>query len=136
MANGHEEVSWLDWPEPVSYEKGEIFFEDWEIGEELGRGASGSVYLLTKEPMGLRQEAAMKVVHLTPDKAMDQMLLSMGQSQQMIATRRREALSAVVREVAVMMSLRDHQTWCAARTARCCASGMRTTGTYRSGWSA
>ena len=65
MANGHEEVSWLDWPEPISYEKGEIFFEDWEIGEELGRGASGSVYLLTKEPMGLKQESAMKVVHLT-----------------------------------------------------------------------
>ncbi len=108
MANGHEEVSWLDWPEPISYEKGEIFFEDWEIEEELGQGASGSVYLLTKELMGLKQESAMKVVHLTPDRAMDQMLLSMGQSQQMIATRRREALAAVVREIAVMMSLKDH----------------------------
>ena len=39
---------------------------------------------------------------------MDQMLRSMGQSQQMIATRRREALSAVVREIAMMMSLKDH----------------------------
>ena len=65
------------------------------------------MYLLGKELMGLAQQAAMKVVHLAPDKAMDQMLRSMGQSQQMIATRRREALSAVVREIAMMMSLKD-----------------------------
>ena len=31
MANGREEVSWLDLPDPISYEKGEILFEDWEI---------------------------------------------------------------------------------------------------------
>ena len=31
MANGREEVSWLDWPDPISYEKSEILFEDWEI---------------------------------------------------------------------------------------------------------
>ena len=107
-AGRQEEVSWLDVPESISYEKGDLFFEDWEIRDELGQGASGSVYLLGKELMGLAQQAAMKVVHLAPDKATDQMLRSMGQSQQMIATRRREALSAVVREIAMMMSLKDH----------------------------
>ena len=101
-------VSWIDVPEPISYETGDVFFEDWEIRGKLGHGSSGSVYLLGKELAGIEQEAAMKVVRLVPDPSRDEMLRSMGQSNAMIASRRQEALSAMVREISVMMALRDH----------------------------
>ena len=108
MAVKNAEVSWIDWPEPFSYAKGELFFEDWEIREELGRGANGSVYRLGKELMGIEQDAAMKVVHIEPDGMMDEMLRSMGQTDASIASRHREDLGGVVREIVTMMALKNH----------------------------
>ncbi len=108
MAWNSGNVSWIDWPEPFSYEEGELFFDDWQIGKKLGEGASGSVYSLSREQMGIRQEAAMKVMRVVPDAGTDRMLRSMGQSEQTIANRHRDSLAQVIRELGVMVSLSDH----------------------------
>ena len=108
MERKRMEVSWIDWPEEITYEPGEVVFEDWEIRERLGKGAHGMVFRIGKELMGVEQSAAMKVVHIEPDDSMDDMLRAMGQSDAAIASRHRDELGQVMREILVMMSLRNH----------------------------
>ena len=42
MAGRQEEVSWLDVPESISYEKGDLFFEDWESGTSWARAQAAA----------------------------------------------------------------------------------------------
>ena len=62
----------------MRYQEGDIVFKDWKIVRWIGGGASGAVYEVQKDGLGVPLKAALKVMRVPQDPAITDALYGDG----------------------------------------------------------
>lgn len=84
------------------------YFGKWEIEEELGSGAFGTVYKISHEEFGRKYYSAMKVIHVPQDKTEKNRLISEGMDQDSISSYYDQCVQDFVKEIEFMSSLQGY----------------------------
>lgn len=92
----------------TDYTIGTTVFGDWVIREELGSGAFGRVYRIEKSEYGITTQAALKVIRI-PQSQSDLRDIQMDSMDERSVTSYFQGMvNTLVREIAVMSSLKSH----------------------------
>ena len=85
---------------------GSFIFTDWEVVEEIGRGASGRVYEIRKSDHDVVMTCALKVIEIPQNPASVSSLRQDGMTDNQISQYFEEIVDQVVKEVKMMISLK------------------------------
>lgn len=78
---------------------------DWELGEELGEGAFGSVYVIRRRSAYAEDESAVKLIHVPADEFEITLRRHRGETDEQIREHYRKQVDGVVDEIKAMKSL-------------------------------
>ena len=91
-----------------TYEPGELYFNDWEIENRIGKGSYGAVYRLRKTDYGIALESAMKVIRIPGDEGEQRAMLEAGMSESELTAMNARRVEDAAREIRTMVELRGH----------------------------
>ena len=90
------------------YKIGTKVFGDWEIVEELGSGAYGTVYEIHKIDYGIRTKSALKVIRVPKSSSDIKAVLSEGMNEQSASSYFQGFVDEIAKEIVVMSDLKSH----------------------------
>ena len=86
----------------------EKYFGNWEIVEEIGVGAFGTVYKIAKEEFGKTYYSAMKVIRIPHDKSEKTRLMSEGMDEKSISDYYYSFVQDFIKEIELMATLQGN----------------------------
>lgn len=106
MAEGLMEWSIRDTREPIG--PGSIVMDGWELKAPLGKGGFSDVWLAEKNLLGIRDQAAVKIIRIPRDAGDIEAMQAEGLSTYSIQAEFRRNVEDAVREIRAMIDLRSH----------------------------
>lgn len=92
----------------MEYTIGTKVFHKWTIVGDLGEGANGRVFVIEKDEFGVKTRSALKVIRIPRSQSHVREVMSEGMDEASAALYFREAVDRLLREAAVMASLKAH----------------------------
>lgn len=84
------------------------YFDSWKIEKQIGEGANGTVYLISKKEMGWTFYAAMKVVSIPASEVESYSILAEGMTSEEMVSYYKSMVDEVVKEIITMSRLKGN----------------------------
>ncbi len=92
----------------MNYTIGDFVFNDWQITREIGEGATGKVFEIEKNDSVISAKSALKVIRIPRSVSDVKTVMSEGMDEKSVTQYFREFVDEILREIKVMVSLKDH----------------------------
>ena len=92
----------------MNYAIGDFVFNDWQITREIGEGATGKVFEIEKNDSVITAKSALKVIRIPRSVSDVKTVMSEGMDEKSVTQYFREFVDEILREIKVMVSLKDH----------------------------
>ena len=92
----------------MNYAIGAFVFNDWQITREIGEGATGKVFEIEKNDSVITAKSALKVIRIPRSVSDVKTVMSEGMDEKSVTQYFREFVDEILREIKVMVSLKDH----------------------------
>ena len=92
----------------MEYTTGKRVFDEWLIKRPIGEGANGKVFEIEKSSFGVTNQSALKVITIPKSVSEIREAMSEGMDEKSVTTYFRGFVEEIVKEIAVMTSLKGH----------------------------
>ena len=92
----------------MEYRIGDSVFNDWVITREIGEGATGKVFEIKKNDAMVSAKSALKIIHIPKSASDVRAVMNEGMDEVSVTQYFREFVDEILREIRIMVSLKDH----------------------------
>lgn len=92
----------------MEYRIGNSVFNDWVITREIGEGATGKVFEIKKNDAMVSAKAALKIIRIPKSASDVRTVMNEGMDEVSVTQYFREFVDEILREIRIMVSLKDH----------------------------
>ena len=96
------------WEKSMNYTIGDSVFNDWLITGKIGEGATGKVFEIEKNDSMIQAKSALKVIRIPKSASDVREIMSEGMDEMSVTQYFREFVDEILREIKIMVSLKDH----------------------------
>ena len=96
------------WEKSMNYTIGDYVFNDWLITGKIGEGATGKVFEIEKNDSMIQAKSALKVIRIPKSASDVREIMSEGMDEMSVTQYFREFVDEILREIKIMVSLKDH----------------------------
>ena len=92
----------------MEYRIGDSVFNDWVITREIGEGATGKVFEIKKNDAMVSAKSALKIIRIPKSASDVRAVMNEGMDEVSVTQYFREFVDEILREIRIMVSLKDH----------------------------
>ncbi|MBQ2270900.1 MAG: hypothetical protein II335_03855 [Firmicutes bacterium] len=92
----------------MQYSAGAQVLNDWKVIRELGEGSFGRVFEIEKSDFGITTKSALKVIRIPRSISDIKSAIAEGMDEQSVTTYFQGIVNEIVKEIAIMSSLKSH----------------------------
>ena len=92
----------------MEYRIGDSVFNDWVITREIGEGATGKVFEIKKNDAMVSAKSALKIIRIPKSASDVRAVMNEGMDEVSVTQYFREFVEEILREIRIMVSLKDH----------------------------